>query len=156
VAQWIVEHRQNFGAFWNNATEATAAFNEAGCIIGQTWDTTGLLLNRDNGDFVYRAPREGIITWMDSVGIPSGAANVDEAYAFINFLLTPEIGGMFSNNTGYNSAVVGAADFASEEFARQFNEVYRPDVLSNMWWWQADTPFFAPLQNEFVEIITSA
>ena len=156
VTQWILERKDNFGAFWNNATEATSAFKEAGCIIGQTWDTTGLLLNREDSNYVYRAPKEGIITWMDSIGIPSGAENVDQAYALINFMLTPEVGGMFSNNTGYNSAVDGAALFASDQFSAQFNETYRPDVLSNMWWWQADTPFFAPVRNEYVEIITNA
>lgn len=156
VTEFMLEHKANFGAFWNNATEATGAFKDAGCIIGQTWDTTGLLLNREDSNYVYRAPKEGIITWMDSIGIPSGAENLDQAYAFINVLLTPEIGGMFANNTGYNSAVSGAADFASDEFKAQFNEVYRPDVLNNMWWWQADTPFFAPIRDEFVEIITNA
>lgn len=156
VTKWIIERKANFGAFWNNATEATNAFKQANCIIGQTWDTTGLLLNRENADFVYRAPSEGIITWLDSVGMPSGAENLDQAHAFINFLLTPEAGGIFSNNTGYNSAVVGAADHASAEFKKQFNEVYRSDVLGNMWWWQADVPFFAPIRNEFVEIITNA
>ena len=70
VTKWILERKDNFGAFWNNATEATAAFTEAGCVIGQTWDTTGLLLNRDNDKaFVYRAPKEGIITWLDSFGM---------------------------------------------------------------------------------------
>jgi spermidine/putrescine transport system substrate-binding protein len=156
VTQWMLERKQNFGAFWNNATEATAAFKEAGCIVGQTWDTTGLLLNRENPDYVYRAPKEGLITWLDSIGIPSGAENLEQAYAFINFLLTPEVGGMFANNTGYNSAVSGAADYASEEFKRQFNEVYREDVLNNMWWWQADQPFTSAVTNEFVEIITNA
>ena len=156
VTQWMLERKQNFGAFWNNATEATAAFKDAGCIVGQTWDTTGLLLNRENPDYVYRAPKEGIVTWLDSIGIPSGAENLDQAYAFINFLLTPEVGGMFANNTGYNSAVTGAADYASEEFKRQFNEVYREDVLNNMWWWQADQPFTSAVTNEFVEIITNA
>jgi spermidine/putrescine transport system substrate-binding protein len=71
-------------------------------------------------------------------------------------MLTPEIGGMFANNTGYNSAVSGAAEFATDDFKRQFGEVYSDDVLANMWWWQADTPFFAPVRNEFVEIITNA
>lgn len=156
VAKFIIERKENFGAFWNNATEATAAFKEAGCVIGQTWDTTGLLLNRENGDFVYRAPKEGIITWLDSFGILKQAENKEQAIAFMNFMLQPQLGGMFANNTGYNSAVAGAADFASEEFKRQFNEVYTPDVLGNMWWWQADTPFFAPVRNEFVEIITNA
>ncbi len=155
-AKWIVERKDHFGAFWNNATEATAAFKDAGCVIGQTWDTTGLLLNRENSDFVYRAPKEGIITWLDSFGMLKGAENREQAVAFMNFMLKPEVGGMFANNTGYNSAVTGAADYASEEFKRQFNEVYTPAVLSNMWWWQADTPFFAPVRNEFVEVITNA
>lgn len=154
--KWILERKDHFGAFWNNGTEATAAFTDAGCVVGQTWDTTGLLLNRDNSDIVYRAPKEGIITWLDSFGVLKAAANKEQAVAFMNFMLTPEIGGMFANNTGYNSAVSGAADFASEQFKKQFNEVYTADVLSNMWWWQADTPFFAPVRNEYVEIITNA
>ncbi|MCW3783313.1 extracellular solute-binding protein [Defluviimonas salinarum] len=156
VAQWIVARRENFGAFWNNATEATAAFKDAGCIIGQTWDTTGLILSREEPDYVYRAPKEGIITWLDSFGMLRGAENRDQAIAFMNFMLKPETGGMLSDNTGYNSAVAGAADFASDDFKRQFNEVYTPAVLANMWWWQADTPFFAPVRDEFVEIITNA
>lgn len=156
ITKWMLERKANFGAFWNNSTEATAAFTEAGSIIGQTWDTTGLLLNRENSDFLYRAPKEGIITWLDSFGILKGAENTEQAIAFMNFMLTPEAGGMMANNTGYNSAVVGAADFASPEFKAQFNEVYTADVLGNMWWWQADTPFFAPVRNEFVEIITNA
>ena len=156
VTKWILAHKENIGAFWNNATEATAAFKDAGCIIGQTWDTTGLLLNRENADYVYRAPKEGIITWMDSIGMLREAKNREQAIAFMNFMLSPEVGGMFSNNTGYNSAVQGAANYATAEFKRQFNEVYTPAVLNNMWWWQADTPFFAPVRNEFVEIITNA
>lgn len=156
VAKWIIERNENYGAFWNNATEATAAFKEAGCVIGQTWDTTGLLLNREDTNMVYRAPKEGIITWLDSFGMLKQAENKPQAVEFMNFMLKPEVGGMFANNTGYNSAVAGAADFASDEFKRQFNEVYTPSVLGNMWWWQADTPFFAPVRNEFVEIITNA
>ncbi|UWR25837.1 extracellular solute-binding protein [Sulfitobacter sp. S223] len=156
VTQWILERKENFGAFWNNATEASSAFTEAGAIIGQTWDTTGLLLNRDNPDFLYRAPKEGIITWLDSFGMLKQSENPEQAVAFMNFMLKPETGGMFSNNTGYNSAVAGAAEFASDEYKKQFNEVYTAEVLGNMWWWQADTPFFAPVRNEFVEIMTNA
>lgn len=156
VTKWILAHKENIGAFWNNATEATSAFKQAGCVIGQTWDTTGLLLNRENADFVYRAPKEGIITWMDSMAMLKGAPNPEQAVAFMNFMLQPEVGGMFANNTGYNSAVNGAADHATAEFKKQFNEVYTSSVLNNMWWWQADTAFFAPIRDKYVEIITNA
>ncbi|MEO1140002.1 MAG: extracellular solute-binding protein [Pseudomonadota bacterium] len=73
VTKWIPERKDNFGAFWSNATEATPVFRDAGSIIGQTWDTTGLLLNRENGDYLYRAPNEGIIIWLNSFGILKGA-----------------------------------------------------------------------------------
>ncbi len=156
-AKFVIERKENIGAFWNNATEATAAFTDAGCTIGQTWDTTGILLGRDiDPKWKYRMPIEGGITWMDSMGIPSGAENLEQAHAFINALLTPEMGAMFANNTGYNSCVDGAAEFLSEENKRIFQEVYPQDKIENLWWWQADTPFFAPLRQEYVEMITNA
>ena len=156
VTDWIIERKDWFGAFWNNATEATSAFKDAGVVIGQTWDTTGLLLGQEDPAYKYRAPKEGIITWLDSVGILSGAENIDAAYEFINYILSPEVGATFSNKTGYNSAVAGSSEFTSETFKRQFGEVYTPEVLNNMWWWQADTPWFAPMRQEFVEMISNA
>jgi spermidine/putrescine transport system substrate-binding protein len=155
-AQFVIDRKKNVAAFWNNATEATNAFKQAGAKIGQTWDTTGLLLNRENADWKYRMPKEGGITWMDSIGMPSGAANVEQGYAFINAMLTPEMGGMMSKNTGYNSAVKGAADNAGDEYKKQFNEVYNAENLANLWWWQADTPWFAPMRQQYVDKITNA
>ncbi|MBP5856041.1 extracellular solute-binding protein [Marivibrio halodurans] len=155
-AAFIIERKDNIAAFWNNATEATAAFTDAGATIGQTWDTTGLLLNRENAKWKYRMPKEGGITWMDSMGVTAGAENIDQAYAFINAMLEPRMAGMFSKNTGYNSAVKGAADHAGTEYKQQFDEVYNEENLANLWWWQADTPYFAQLRQEYVEKITNA
>jgi spermidine/putrescine transport system substrate-binding protein len=152
----ILEHKENFGAFWSTSSEAKAAYAEAGCAIGHTWDSTGLLLNRENPDIVFRAPKEGAIAWVDAMGLLSGAENVDQGYEFMNFLMTPEVGGMFVNATGYNSAAVGAEDFASDEYKRQYSEVYRQDVVENFWWWPEMVPHYAPVRNEFVEIINNA
>ncbi|SFK10245.1 spermidine/putrescine transport system substrate-binding protein [Pseudovibrio ascidiaceicola] len=156
VAKFIIERKANIAAFWNNATEATNAFKQAGASIGQTWDTTGLLLSREDAKWKYRMPKEGGMTWMDSMGIPSGAANTEQAYAFINAMLDPEMAGMFSSNTGYNSAVVGAANHAGETYKKQFLEIYNNDTLANLWWYPADTPWFAPLRQEYVDKITNA
>jgi putrescine transport system substrate-binding protein len=38
----------------------------------------------------YVIPREGTLVSMDNIAIPKDAGNVDEAYAFIDFLLRPE------------------------------------------------------------------
>ena len=157
VTAFVIENKKNVGAFWNNAIEATSAFTEAGCVIGQTWDTTGIRLGWDvDPVWKYRMPKEGGIAWMDSMAIPVGVENVDQAYAFVNAMYEPEMAGLFVQNTGYNSAAVGAAAFAGERYGHTFNQIYTPETLGNLWWWQAETPWFALLRQVYVEMITNA
>ena len=157
VSAFVIEHKKNIGAFWNNATEATNAFTQSGCTIGQTWDTTGIKLGWDvDKKWKYRMPKEGGITWMDSIAMPTGAENIEQAYAFINAMYEPKLAGLFVKNTGYNSACVGADKFAGEQYANTFKEIYTPKALANLWWWQADTPWFAPLRQVYVDKITNA
>ncbi len=156
VAEFIIKNKADVGAFWNNATEATNAFSQAGCSIGQTWDTTGILLGREDAKWKYRMPKEGGLTWLDSVAIPVGAANLDQAYAFINACYDGEMAGLHVANTGYNSAAVDAAAHAGEAYAKTFAEIYTPETLANLWWWQADTPWITPLTQVYVDKITNA
>lgn len=158
ATEWAIAKKNLIGAYWNNATEATSAFTDAGCTIGQTWDTTGILLNRNNGPkWRYSMPKEGGLAWTDTIAIPSGAENVEQAYAFIDFMLSPEAGGTFSNHTGYNSCAVGADQYLSEENKESFAMAY-PDeaAIDNLWWWPPQTPFFNALRTEYVEKLTNA
>ncbi|WP_084506821.1 extracellular solute-binding protein [Geminicoccus roseus] len=158
ATKWAIAKKDVIGAYWNNATEATSAFTDAGCTIGQTWDTTGILLHRDTAPkWRYSMPKEGGLAWTDTIAIPAGAENVEQAYAFIDFMLTPEAGAVFSNNTGYNSCAVGADQHLSEENKAAFAMAY-PDeaAVDNLWWWPPQTPFFAALRTEYVEKLTNA
>lgn len=42
-------------------------------------------------------PKEGTTMWIDMIAIPKDAPHPDEAYAFINFLLRPEIAAAITN-----------------------------------------------------------
>lgn len=155
--EFVKKHKGNIGAFWNNATEATGAFTDGGCTIGQTWDTTGIKLHTDvDAKWRYGAPKEGALAWMDTAAIASGADNVDQAYAFLNFLLSPEIGGMFANATGYNSAAVGSAAHLSDANKEAFAFAYPGDSIEKLWWWPMFTPWFSAVREEFVEKLTNA
>ncbi|QIB36012.1 extracellular solute-binding protein [Ancylobacter pratisalsi] len=157
VLKFIVEHKADIGAFWNNATEATAAFTDAGCTIGQTWDTTGILLHRNvDKKWSYGMPKEGGLAWTDTLAIPSGAANVEQAYALANFLYQPEVGARFSNTTGYNSCAKGASQFLSDDARAAFEAAYPGDTIDNLFWWPMQTDFYAKLRGEYVEKLTNA
>lgn len=46
----------------------------------------------------YSIPREGTVMWFDQLAIPKDAPHVDEATAFINYLMKPEVA---AKNTNY-------------------------------------------------------
>lgn len=150
--KFLSERKANIGAFWSNATEATAAFTDSGCTIGQTWDTTGILLGRDvDPKWKYAMPKEGGLAWTDTLAIPAGAANLDQAYEFANYLFTPEVGGSFANATGYNSCAVGAEEHLSDEAKAAFAAAYPEGTIDNLWWWPMQPAFYAELRSEYTE-----
>ncbi|MGD0504224.1 MAG: polyamine ABC transporter substrate-binding protein [Steroidobacteraceae bacterium] len=49
----------------------------------------------------YSIPKEGTILWFDMMAIPKDAPHPESAYAFINFVMTPEVIGEITNFKGY-------------------------------------------------------
>jgi spermidine/putrescine transport system substrate-binding protein len=155
---FAIKHKANIGAFWNNGTEATSAFTDAGCKIGQTWDNTGTDLHlKVDEKWRYTMPKEGGLGWLDTVAIPSHAENTEQAYEFINFILSPEMGGIFANTIGYNSVAVGASEHLDDSKKTTFKMSYpEQSAIDNLWWWPAQTPFFAELRSLYSEKLTNA
>lgn len=102
-------------------------------------------------------PRRRKARWLDGYRSGAcGAENIEQAYALLNFLLSPEVGGMFSNNTGYNSAAAGSAAHMSEAGRAAFEFAYPGDAIANLWWWPMFTPWFSQVREEYVEKLTNA
>ncbi|SLN52410.1 Putrescine-binding periplasmic protein precursor [Roseovarius albus] len=67
-------------------------------------------MEADNGtEIFYTIPKEGTLMWIDLMAIPADAENVDEAYAFIDHMLQPEVIAEVSN-TVYFANANSAAD----------------------------------------------
>ena len=45
----------------------------------------------------YFVPKEGTIMWFDMLAVPADAPNRDSAYAFLNYIMTPEVMSSISN-----------------------------------------------------------
>jgi len=105
----------------------------------------------DNGVTVeYVIPKEGALMWFDSFVIPADAPHPDEALAFINFMMKPEIAARNSNYVYYangnkdsqpllNEDVIGDPAIYPDEatLARLFTSTtYDPKsqrVLTRLW-----------------------
>ena len=62
----------------------------------------------------YSIPKEGAGSFYDMVAIPRDAANVDNAYLFMNFLMRPEIMAEITNSVGYSNANAAATPLVDE------------------------------------------
>jgi putrescine transport system substrate-binding protein len=77
-------------------------------------------------DIAYVIPKEGTLMTIDSFAIPKDASHPDEAYAFIDYLLRPEIAARNTRITNFASGVLAAQSFTSKEVAD--NKAIYPDA----------------------------
>lgn len=146
---FAIKHKKSLRQFWSNAQETTNAFMQNGCVIGQTWDgPANRMFQESKGKIKYMAPKEGALTWMDSMGIPAGAENLEQAYAFINWYYSPENGAMHANASGYNSCAKGADEHLKPEMKKFFAMAY-PQGAKDLWWYPVEPTWFVSIRNEF-------
>ena len=71
-----------------------------------------------NKDLAYVVPKEGSTIWVDNMAVPKGAKHLEEAYAFMNFCLTPEVAAEITNLSGYPSPNEAANKFIKPEILK--------------------------------------
>lgn len=163
VTDFCIAGKQQVKLFWNDADAQKNGLLNEGVLVGQTWDGPPIKLMQSGEPVQYRAPVEGALAWVDGVALSRAAQNVDAAYAFIDYLLRPEVAGKaidggedggWSGGHGYNSAVRGATEHASSRYADVFASVYPGDSLRNLWQWPREPQWYADarteMRNEFV------
>jgi putrescine transport system substrate-binding protein len=55
----------------------------------------------NNVEIAYSIPKEGALMWFDQMAIPADAPNPDNAHAFINYILRPDVMAKASNYVYY-------------------------------------------------------
>jgi len=68
-------------------------------------------------DIQYIIPKEGAVIWIDALVMPKDADHVDNAHAFINYILEPEVVANISNHISYANPNDAAKSFLKPEIA---------------------------------------
>lgn len=83
-------------------------------------------------DIAYAIPKEGGNLWFDMLAIPADARNADQAHAFIDFLLRPEVIASVSDYVGYANPNLKAGELMDPD-VRQDQSIYPPqNVLDRL------------------------
>jgi spermidine/putrescine transport system substrate-binding protein len=156
ILKFAIENKGYVKQFWDSADNTKSGLMENDVWIGQTWDGPPLSLKKDGKPVNYTAPKEGAIVWMDGISMLKAAKNSDQAYAFMDYLLTPEVSGAVAEGSGYNGIITGADAFTSDTFKKNFQEAYPGDALKNLWPWPAEPTWYAEIRSQYVDKFKAA
>lgn len=84
-------------------------------------------------EIAYSIPKEGGNLWFDMLAIPADATNIQEAHAFINYLLEPEVIAGISDYVGYANPNKYADELMDEEVRNNPGVYPAQEVLDKMY-----------------------
>ncbi len=166
VTDFCVANKAQVKLFWNDADSQKNGLLNDGVVVGQTWDGPPISMMNNNDPVQYRAPIEGALAWVDGLALSNQASNLDAIHEFLNYCFTPEVGGRSidggkdsswgGKGHGYNSAVLGADKFASDNYGKIFGSVYPGNSLANLWPWPKEPQWYADVRTEYVNKFNAA
>jgi putrescine transport system substrate-binding protein len=106
--------------------------------VSLSW--SGLMLQaRDRGaaatrpvEVRYLIPREGAPMWFDAAAIPADAPHPDNAHAFLNFLMDPQVIGAVSNDIRYANSNAASLPFVDADMRDDPSIYPPPEVRSRL------------------------
>lgn len=166
VGDFCIANKAQIKLFWNDADSQTNGFLNDGVVVGQTWDGPPNAMKKNGDPVQYRAPAEGALAWIDGLALSNQAEDLDAVYEFVNYCFQPEVGGRSidggrddswgGKGHGYNSAVLGADQFASSDYAAVFADIYPGNSLANLWPWPKEPQWYADIRTEYVNKFQAA
>jgi len=98
-------------------------------LAGMAWNGDVVKARQENQQIQFVFPKEGYILWAECFAIPSNANHVDEAYAFINFVLAPKNAAEITKQMHYPVTVPKARQYLPQAMTNDPILYPSPEVL---------------------------
>jgi len=119
AADLLLKIRPSVRKFHSSEYLNALASGEICLVVGWSGDIKQAqkrALEAKNGvDIGYSIPKQGAQMWFDNLAVPKDAEHVAEAYAFIDFLLRPEIAAKNSNLVSYANGNLPSQKFIDKK-----------------------------------------
>lgn len=91
----------------NDYGDDLVAGNLAACFA---WSGDVVQLQADNPDLRFLVPDEGLMLWADNMIIPQGAANVEAAHQWMDYVYDPRVAAKIASWVNFISPVTGSRE----------------------------------------------
>ena len=131
----LTECKSNVKTYWDGGDEIKNLLRSGEVIASMAWDTGGWQLNADNSDITFIAPKAGALGWIDTFVLPARGRADEAAYAWINFVMKPEIAAMITNKAGNFTAAVDGDAGVSADLKARYQSSFDQAAIDNIKWY---------------------
>ena len=131
----LTECKANVKAYWEGVDEIKNLLRSGEVVAAMAWDTGGWQLNDDNKDITFVAPAAGALGWIDTFALPARGRADDAAYAWINFVMRPEIAAMITASAGNFTASQGGDAGVDDALKAKYQASFPQEAIDNIKWY---------------------
>jgi spermidine/putrescine transport system substrate-binding protein len=115
----------------------TSIIIDEDATLGMAWNGDVFKAAKENPSVAFIFPQEGFVIWVDNLVIPENAPHKENAYAFINFMMRPEMAKEVALSTNFSTANLAAQALLPPNI-RQNPTIYPPPSVLRRGQFQTD------------------
>ena len=153
---FLIQHKDKVRRYYDAATEIQQMFVNGDVDFAQAGSGPAAQIIQEGFSAGYTIPKEGGLAYAYGFNITNGAKNPDNAYLFLDALLSsPENGAAIVKSTGYSSTIKGTDDLL--DYAQREALGLTPEETARLSWVDVETaPFIYDLIDKAAEEIRAA
>ncbi|HEV7811714.1 MAG TPA: ABC transporter substrate-binding protein [Leifsonia sp.] len=133
AVELLKEQRQNVGEYWSDYLKSIQAFETGDTVVGTTWQVIRNAIG-DGAPVEVVLPEEGATGWSDTWMIAAEAKNPNCAYAWLNYIASPEANAQATEYFGEAPSNEAACAFRSEGSCETFH-AGDEEYAAQIWYW---------------------
>ena len=152
----LIECKANVKTYWDGGDEIKNLLRTGEVTAAMAWDTGGWQLNADNADINFVAPTSGALGWIDTFALPSRGRADEAAYAWINFVMQPEIAALITTAAGNFTASKGGDAGVDDALKARYQISFPQEAIDNIKWYPSVPAGLEDLEGAALDRINAA
>ncbi|MGV8970127.1 MAG: extracellular solute-binding protein [Microbacteriaceae bacterium] len=132
AVELLKSQRAHISEYWSDYLKELQAFETGDSVVGTTWQVIQNSVTTGNTAVVL--PEEGATGWSDTWMIGSGAKSPNCAYAWLDYIASPEANAQATEYFGEAPSNQAACEFRSEGSCESFH-AGDADYAAQIWYW---------------------
>jgi len=142
VKDQLTKQRPLVRKFWASAGDFTDLFKNGEATIGAGWPLMTSELRKANAQVDDTIPQEGATGWADSWMLSKNSPNVDCAYKWMDYTISPAVQKQVVGVTAYSPANVKTSELLSADEAQQLH-INDPSYFNSIKFWRTPSNYDA-------------